>query len=53
MNVAVALLSALVVLPPMLVWADQDKRRWVSKGMTNRHAGSYVETPYEPAPEGV
>ena len=31
MNVAVALLSALVVLPPMLVWAD----KWglVSKGM--------------------
>lgn len=31
MNVIVALLSALVVLPPMLVWADQ--RRWVSKGL--------------------
>ena len=31
MNVAVALLSALVILPPMLVWADQ--RNWVSKGL--------------------
>ena len=31
MNVAVALLSALIVLPPLLVWADQ--RGWVSKGM--------------------
>ena len=31
MNVAVALLSALVVLPPMLVWAD--KRNWVSRGL--------------------
>lgn len=31
MNVAVALLSALVVLPPMLVWAD--RRGWVSRGM--------------------
>ena len=31
MNVAVALLSALVVLPPMLVWADA--RNWVSKGI--------------------
>jgi predicted RND superfamily exporter protein len=31
LNVAVALLSALVVLPPMLVWADSGKRRWVSK----------------------
>ena len=31
MNVAVALLSALVVLPPLLVWADQ--RNWVSRGL--------------------
>jgi hypothetical protein len=31
MNVTVALLSALVVLPPMLVWADSGGRRWVSK----------------------
>ena len=31
MNVAVALLSALVVLPPMLVWADE--RQWVSRGL--------------------
>jgi hydrophobe/amphiphile efflux-3 (HAE3) family protein len=53
MNVTVALLSALVILPPLMVWADQDHRRWVSKGMTNRHTGKYIETPYEPAPEGV
>ena len=31
MNVAVALISALVVLPPMLVWADDEKREWVSR----------------------
>jgi predicted RND superfamily exporter protein len=31
MNVAVALLSALIVLPPMLVWADSDGRNWVSR----------------------
>lgn len=31
MNVIVALLSALVILPPLLVWADE--RRWVSKGL--------------------
>jgi uncharacterized protein len=31
LNVSVALLSALVVLPPMLVWADE--RRWVSRGL--------------------
>ncbi|MGZ4704336.1 MAG: MMPL family transporter, partial [Acidimicrobiales bacterium] len=30
MNVAVALLSALTVLPPLLVWADH--RGWVSRG---------------------
>ncbi len=31
LNVAVALLSALIVLPPILVWADQ--RNWVSRGL--------------------
>jgi hypothetical protein len=31
MNVVVALLSALIVLPPILVWAEE--RGWVSKGM--------------------
>ena len=31
LNVAVALLSAPVFLPPMLVWADE--RRWVSRGL--------------------
>jgi predicted RND superfamily exporter protein len=34
MNVTVALLSALVFLPPMLVWADQ--RGWVSRGLIRR-----------------
>ncbi len=29
-NITVALLSALIVLPPILVWADQ--RNWVSRG---------------------
>lgn len=31
MNVIVALLSALIILPPLLVWADE--RRWVSRGL--------------------
>jgi uncharacterized membrane protein YdfJ with MMPL/SSD domain len=31
LNVTVALLSALVVLPPLLVWAD--RRNWVSRGL--------------------
>lgn len=33
MNVIVALLSALVVLPPLLVWAEE--RGWVTKGMVD------------------
>ncbi|MFN8053362.1 MAG: MMPL family transporter [Acidimicrobiales bacterium] len=42
MNVAIALLSALVVLPPMLVWAD----KWglVSKGMIHHHE-PFIDTP--------
>ena len=34
MNVTVALLSALVVLPPMLVWAD--RRNLVSRGLLRK-----------------
>jgi predicted RND superfamily exporter protein len=41
MNVAVALLSALVILPPMLVWADQ--RNWVSRGMVKQ---DYLRPPH-------
>ena len=53
MNVAIALLSALVVLPPMLVWAD--RRNWVSRGLVKREilertaAGKPPPEP-EPAP---
>jgi uncharacterized protein len=43
MNVAVALLSALVVLPPMLVWAD--RRGWVSRGLVEKKPPPYIETP--------
>jgi len=43
MNVAIALLSALVVLPPMLVWAD--KRKWVSRGMLKHRHEPYIDTP--------
>jgi uncharacterized protein len=43
MNVAVALASALVVLPPMLVWAD--KRNWVSRGLVKPVTEPYIETP--------
>lgn len=44
MNVTVALLSALVVLPPLLVWAD--RRGWVSRGMLE---GVQVRPVKEPA----
>ena len=45
MNVTVALLSALVVLPPMLVWADQSQRRWVSRGLIEQQPAPYIPTP--------
>ena len=45
LNVAVALLSALVVLPPLLVWAD--KRNWVSRGMV---PDEVLQKPPEPEP---
>lgn len=51
MNVAVALLSALVVLPPMLVWAD--RRNWVSRGLVKREIlerSAAGEPPPEPEP---
>jgi hydrophobe/amphiphile efflux-3 (HAE3) family protein len=43
MNVFVALLSALVVLPPMLVWAD--RRNWVSRGLVRDTDEPYLDTP--------
>lgn len=49
MNVAVALLSALVVLPPMLVWAD--RRNWVSRGLVDKPEEPFVETPAIVRPE--
>jgi hydrophobe/amphiphile efflux-3 (HAE3) family protein len=59
MNVAVALISALVVLPPMLVWADQ--RNWVSRGLvpddvlraSRSTPDSAPETESQPEPEPV
>ena len=57
MNVTVALLSALVILPPMLVWADDDKRRWVSRGLLKGNPEApqapFVETPYQPPTDPV
>lgn len=44
LNVAVALLSALIVLPPILVWAEG--HNWVSRGLMKNH-----EPPRGPAQE--
>lgn len=43
LKVAIALLAALVVLPPLIVWADQ--RNWVSKGMLDHEEPPYIEVP--------
>jgi hypothetical protein len=48
MNVTVALLSALVFLPPMLVWAEE--RGWVTRGMKAHHEPVIEEAAPEPAP---
>jgi uncharacterized protein len=49
MNVAVALVCALVVLPPILVWADDDRRGWVSRSLIRRRIARFE--PYETATE--
>ncbi len=50
MNVFVALLSALVILPPMLVWAD--KRNWVSRGLIKPEE-PFIPTPPAGTPQTV
>jgi hydrophobe/amphiphile efflux-3 (HAE3) family protein len=47
MNVAVALTSALIFLPPMLVWAD--RRGWVSRGLIGKPKEPLIDTPKNPA----
>jgi len=47
-NVAVALLSALVVLPPMLVWADE--HNWVSRGLVKPRPEGTTPDEYAPTP---
>ena len=43
LKITIALLAALVVLPPLIVWAD--KRNWVSKGMLDHVEPPYIEVP--------
>jgi hypothetical protein len=53
-NVIVALLSALVILPPMLVWADGDRRQWVSRHLVAQdvldRASGTADVPLRPDP---
>ena len=43
LKITIALLAALVVLPPLIVWAD--RRNWVSKGMLDHTEPPYIEVP--------
>jgi uncharacterized membrane protein YdfJ with MMPL/SSD domain len=49
MNVFVALASALIVLPPLLVWADN--RGWVSKNMISQRTLEATTPKYTGRPE--
>ena len=49
LNVAVALLSALVVLPPLLVWADE-KHHWVSRGLVPKEILERADEQRDPLP---
>jgi predicted RND superfamily exporter protein len=42
MNVTVALLRALIVLPPLLVWAE--KRGWVTRGLLHGEPEPYLDS---------
>ncbi len=48
LNVAVALLSALVILPPVLIWAEGDGRNYVSRGLTR-----YIEEESRKSPADI
>lgn len=41
LKVTIALLAALTVLPPLIIWAD--KRGWVSRGMLDHKIEPYIE----------
>jgi predicted RND superfamily exporter protein len=50
LNVAIALLSALIVLPPILVWAEQ--RRWVTRGLVPEAVVSQAHATEDTVPVG-
>jgi predicted RND superfamily exporter protein len=43
LKITIALLAALVVLPPLIIWAD--KRGWVSKGMLDQKVEPFLDVP--------
>jgi hydrophobe/amphiphile efflux-3 (HAE3) family protein len=43
LKITIALIAALVVLPPLIIWAD--RRNWVSKGMLDHVDAPYIEVP--------
>ncbi len=49
LNVTVALLSALIVLPPLLIWADE-KHHWVSRGLVPKEILEKADNERGPAP---
>ena len=51
LNVSVALLSALVVLPPLLVWADE-KHHWVSRGLVPKDVLERADNERDPVAVG-
>ena len=51
LNVSVALLSALVVLPPLLIWADE-KHHWVSRGLVRKDVLDRADKERDPVPVG-
>ncbi len=53
LNVAVALLSALVILPPVLIWAEGDGRNYVSRGLTRYIEEEPRKAPAASAPDNV
>jgi uncharacterized protein len=48
LNVAIALLSALIVLPPMLVWAE--RHNWVTRGLIPTPLPAPTTTPSQVGP---
>ena len=50
-NVAIALLSALVVLPPILVWAE--RHRWVTRGLVPETILDHAHITEDTVPAGV